>query len=155
MRHVASVAQRCSANPSATERRGYGTEVLTGRLVREVVEVSPQDNQYKGIPLLTLSGELEFAIRAEIDIALKRLSEAGACIILDLRDVSFMDSSALGLIISLHSRVLERGVGALAVICCHQTAAGRVFQITGLVGVLHLFDDLDDAVVYLDTVCTR
>jgi anti-sigma B factor antagonist len=120
-----------------------------------VVEVSPQDNQYKGIPLLTLSGELEFAIRAELDVALERLFDAGPCLILDLRDVSFMDSSALGLIISLHSRVRERGGGALAIICCYETGVGRVFEATRLVGVLNIFDDLDAAVAYLDSVCKR
>jgi len=94
-------------------------------------------------------------MRAELDVALTRLFEAGACLLLDLRGASFMDSSALGLIISLHSRVRERGAGALAISCCSETGVGRVFEATRLVGVLHLFDDLDDAVAYLDTVCQR
>jgi anti-anti-sigma factor len=117
------------------------------------VQSSPQSSQYKGIPMLVLSGELDFSMRTELEGALNRLFEAGVCLILDLRDVTFIDSAALGLIISLHSSVRERGAGALAIIGRPESNVGRVFEATRLVGILHLFGELDEAAEYLDKVC--
>jgi len=127
---------------------GVGAELSYG----VTMLVSPRASEYKGFPLLTLSGELDFAMRAELEVATDRLFEAGTRLILDMRDVSLIDSAALGLVIGLHSRVRDSGTGALAVVYHKETGVGRVFDATRLVGVLHLFSDLEGAAAYLDTV---
>ena len=117
------------------------------------MKLSAKTSRYEGTPVLWLSGELDPATQAELDLTVAQFAEAGEHLILDLRDVSYADSTSIATIINLHRRVSRRG-GALAIVCCHE-GMGRVFRMTRLVGVLNLRDDLDGAARYVSTARER
>ena len=86
-------------------------------------------------------------VRGEIDIftapEFKNLI-AGAIeadhdfVVADLSEASFIDSSSLGVLISAHRRLGLRGGRLL--IACDVPAVRSTFQITGLDGVLEIYD---------------
>jgi anti-sigma B factor antagonist len=74
-------------------------------------------------------GELDIATVPEVDRHLQRISEAGdERIVLDLRDVSFMDSSGLRLILAWRERAGEHG-GEFSIIPGSEVVE-RVFETT-------------------------
>ena len=117
------------------------------------MKLSAKTSRYEGIPVLRLAGELDPATQAELDVAVARFAEAGGHLILDLRDVTYADSTSLATIINLHRHVSRRE-GALAIVCCHE-GVGRVFRMTRLVGVLNLRDDLAGAARYVSAARER
>lgn len=90
-----------------------------------------------GTRLVTLRGELDAHDAPRLrTLFAEALAEAppGTRIVLDLGQVSFLDSTALGSIIGLLRRVRERD-GELRVVLPCGTAV-RIFEITGLDAIL-------------------
>lgn len=117
------------------------------------MKVSARAGMRNGIPIVHLSGELDMANLADLRAVVTKVAGAHECLILDLRHVSYMDSSPLGFIIDLHRRLSESG-GALAIAAC-RTGVGRVFRMTGLAEAMNLFDHLDEAEACLSSVRQR
>lgn len=115
--------------------------------------LSSQFGRSSGFPILRLSGELDVASREQLRLLFDELNEAGDCLILDLSEVVFMGSAPLGLVISLHDQTARRG-GALAIIST-STGLQRIFHVSGLKDLLHIFDSEPDAVEYLKSVCDQ
>jgi anti-sigma B factor antagonist len=90
-----------------------------------------------GLTLVSLGGELDAhdapRLRETFAQALER-APGGAPVVLDLAQVSFLDSTALGSIVGLLRRVREAG-GDLRVVLPSGPAL-RIFEITGLDAVL-------------------
>jgi anti-sigma B factor antagonist len=72
------------------------------------------------------------------------VSDGAAAMVLDLADVGFMDSTALGLLVSLHRRLGDRLVVAGA-----RPVVQRLFEITKLVTVVRTADSVDTALILL------
>lgn len=102
---------------------------------------------YEGIPVLFLSDELDFSLKDELNAALGEFAGMGDFLLLDLRDVTFVDSTPLGLFIGLHAQLASRK-GALA-IASLQPYVRRVFELSGLLAQLNVFDRFDDAWAFL------
>ena len=66
---------------------------------------------------------------------------------IDLTDVTLLDSSGLGALVSLLNRA-RTGDGQLGLICPHRRLR-RVFEITGLRRAFVFGDDLDDVLAAL------
>jgi anti-anti-sigma factor len=74
------------------------------------------------------------ALRAAVD----RLIDGGAtALVLDLSEVEFIDSTALGVLVSFHHRLGERLIIAAA-----QPAVLRLLEITNFISVLRLTDSV-------------
>jgi anti-sigma B factor antagonist len=91
--------------------------------------------------LLALAGELDIynvaAFRSEVeryDIQTRR-------IVVDLSEVTLLDSSGLGALVSMLNQA-KAGSGQLGLICPHRRLR-RVFEITGLRKAFTFGDDLD------------
>jgi anti-anti-sigma factor len=97
-----------------------------------------------GSALLTIAGELDIAT---VPVARERLSaliEAGADrLVVDLRDVSFMDST--GLAAFIHAKMRLGDAGRLTLVMQPDSYARLIFEVAGLVGVLDVVATLDDA----------
>ena len=93
--------------------------------------------------VIVIAGELDVCTAPELRSELNALIEAG-CInmIVDLDDVTFMDSSALGVLIGALRRVRERA-GTLRIVCSREEVLG-LFRITGLDTVFPIVADLAD-----------
>ena len=94
--------------------------------------------------VVTPAGELDLTTAATLKWTLAELIESGHDrLVLDLSAVSFLDSTALGVLVGICKVLAPKGRLALA--CPHQSVL-RTFQITGLDSRFELFETLDSAV---------
>jgi anti-sigma B factor antagonist len=77
------------------------------------------------------------------------LETQGDRLIVDLSDVTYIDSSALGMLIALAARLGDRGA-SLAIISGRE-GLRRIFQTRGLVDLLGFAESLDEAATHLDS----
>jgi anti-sigma B factor antagonist len=98
--------------------------------------------------LLAVSGELDIATAPELRDRMTGAIDAGATgVVVDLRDVTFMDSVAMAAI--LHARTQLGKDGRLAVVLGAESYTQLVFEIAGLPRCLALFDARDDAIAHI------
>jgi anti-sigma B factor antagonist len=105
---------------------------------------------FKGeIPVLSISGKIIGEsvpmMKREMD---KLIKGSGGKLILDLSDVPLLDSSALGAIVATLTSVKKTG-GNL-VLVNPQKAVQKVLEITRLVSIFEIYDDLDKAAASFD-----
>ena len=97
--------------------------------------------------VLTVAGELDLSTAPRLKSALSDVLEAGATrIILDLALVSFMDSTALGVLVGAQRSL---GAGGRFAMVCPGGELMRMFELTGLVGAFELFPTLEKALAYV------
>jgi anti-sigma B factor antagonist len=85
-----------------------------------------------GSPSLTVRGEIDVATAPQLRVALSRALDAGARrITVDVRDVPFIDSSGLGVLVGALRRLRESG-GTELIVVGLQDPVRKVFDITGL-----------------------
>lgn len=101
------------------------------------VSTKPSDD----LLVLSLDGELDIytvgGFRQESD----KIDPGATQVVVDLTDVSLLDSSGLGALVSLLNRA--RAAGGLLGVICPQRHLRRVFEITGLRRAFVFGDDLD------------
>lgn len=95
----------------------------------------------EGLTLVTLGGELDIYTVGSFRQDLEQLDPASAPLVIDLTDVTLLDSSGLGALVSLLNRA-RAGQGQLGLICPHRRLR-RVFEITGLRRAFVFGDDLE------------
>ena len=89
---------------------------------------------------IELEGELDIATTPSADAELRRVEQSGArVIVLDLRALTFMDSTGLRLLVSADARA-RRGEHRLAIVR-GPAVVQRVFELTGLDARLDVVDD--------------
>jgi len=94
---------------------------------------------------VTVSGELNIATAPDLRDRLTAAIDRGLTgLVLDLRNVTFMDSVAMATII--HVRTQLGGRGRLAVVLDAESYTQLVFEIAGLPRCLDLFETRDEAV---------
>lgn len=95
------------------------------------------------IPVLALSGELDIAVAGRVEQALMPLeAQRPPVIILDLRALSFMDSSGLRVVLEADMR--SRRENRRLVMVRGPDAVHRVFTVATLDKRLEFVDDPDD-----------
>jgi anti-sigma B factor antagonist len=95
--------------------------------------------------VLALAGEIDLAQAAELDGELGSLVEEGTTrIIVDLLEVPFLESTALGVLLK-YSRLLRSNGGELTLVT-DDVRVRRVIEITGLANHFHLERTLSEAV---------
>ena len=93
--------------------------------------------------VITVSGEVDLASSPELDTAIIAAIESGATsVVIDLTDVSFMDSSGLGVIVRGLKRCREADKDLDLVITNERVL--KVFGITGLDQVIPIHDSIED-----------
>ena len=98
-----------------------------------------------GWAVLTVSGEIDIATAPSLRERLHGLlAEGKQQIVVDLDDVGFLDSTALGVLVGVLKRA--RGEGGEVRIVCTQPRVRKVFEITRLDSAFDLFDSVDEAV---------
>ena len=97
-----------------------------------------------GVALVVLEGELDLAAVPELR---ERLAEAGGAgprgVVLDMAEVTFVDSSALRELLRAHSAV--RDAGAELVLAGVGPAVARLFELTRTTGMLALTPTVEQA----------
>ena len=93
--------------------------------------------------IITVSGEVDLATSPELDTAIIAAIESGtSSVAIDLTDVSFMDSSGLGVIVRGLKRCREADKDLDLVITNERVL--KVFGITGLDQVIPIHDSIED-----------
>ena len=105
---------------------------ITTRAVRGIVIVAPHGD----VDLTTTQ-----LVRDAVD---QIVDEGAAAVVLDLSDVGFMDSTALGALVSFHRRLGDR-----LVVAAPQPGVLRLFEITRFTSVLRLADSVNTALTAL------
>jgi anti-sigma B factor antagonist len=96
--------------------------------------------------VLSVEGELDLASAPKLKWALADALEAGCSeLVIDLSLVTFIDSTALGVLVGVH-RSLNDGV-RMAIACAHPDVL-NIFELTGLDATFDLFSTFDDALAY-------
>ena len=94
--------------------------------------------------VVAVTGEIDLFTAPEFKQAVLSAIEAGAKrVVVDLIEVTFIDSSSLGVLIGAHRRLKARG-GQLVVVCDRESIL-KTFRITGLDGVFTLAGSVDEA----------
>ena len=87
-----------------------------------------------------LSGEIDLSTVAELEARLKGSLDGGVpLLVLDLREVTFLDSSGLRLLLRLDER--QKGIGGRMVLVQGGRRVARVFELTGAGERLEIVDD--------------
>ena len=88
--------------------------------------------------LVALSGDVDLATAPVIDGELRRAEESESLIVLDLSEVSFMDSTGLRAVIACDQRLRDRG-GSLHLVHIPPQVS-RLFELVGVNGHLTIDD---------------
>lgn len=87
-----------------------------------------------------LRGELDLATAPELEALAMPAAQGGRDVVVDLRELEFLDSSGVRVLVALHA-VASEGGGRLSVV---RGAVGspvqRVLEVSGLEGMLDLVD---------------
>lgn len=103
------------------------------------IATTPGSDRY----LITVSGEVDLATSPDLDVAIIAAIDAGAAsVVIDLSDVSFMDSSGLGVIVRALKRCREAENDLDLVITNERVL--KVFGITGLDQVIPIHASIQD-----------
>lgn len=106
-----------------------------------------QDELDQETTLVSVQGELDLASAPSLKWALTDLLAAGVRrVVVDLSLVSFIDSTALGVLVGVHRGLAREGRLAIA-------GAGsevlNIFELTGLDSTFEMFDGLEEALVWV------
>lgn len=97
-----------------------------------------------GYSLVTVAGEVDVTTGTDLREPLLDLVERRRHRhVVDLRKVTFLDSTGLGILVSDHKRVRDRG-GSLHVVCAPGLVS-RVFRLTGVDRVVPVLDSVESA----------
>lgn len=97
-----------------------------------------------GIPVLGVAGEIDVFTAPEFKSAINRAIESGITdMVIDLSQVSYMDSSGFGTLLGATKRVRPKG-GSINLVGCSE-AIERMMKITRLDTVFNLFASVDEA----------
>ena len=103
------------------------------------IATTPGSDRY----LITVSGEVDLATSPDLDVAIIAAIDAGAAsVVIDLSDVSFMDSSGLGVIVRALKRC-RQAENDLDLVITNERVL-KVFGITGLDQVIPIHASIQD-----------
>jgi anti-sigma B factor antagonist len=98
------------------------------------------------LAILAMGGELDYEASPQLRARLVGAIKAGGRrLVLDLSDVTFIDSTAIGVLAGTVARLDEAGGGSLAVVSRHEKVL-QIFEITGLDSVISLHSSREEAV---------
>jgi anti-anti-sigma factor len=100
------------------------------------------DARHGGV-VVVASGEIDLATSPDLRTALRAPEAQAPVVVLDLREVSFMDSSGLGVIVGQNKRAREEGF-TFAVAISGASEVERILQISGLAATLDIRSTPDE-----------
>lgn len=109
----------------------------------EVVEAG-----LRGAPGVAIRGEIDIAAVPALELALDAaIRDSVGAFVVDLRDVDFLDSSGLGVLLRARA-LLGREDRAVAIVC-PPGPVRRLFEVAGVVDLLFLYSSREEAAAAL------
>ncbi len=114
-----------------------------------MAEISIEIQTASDVPVVRLTGELDIDQAVRVREHLDKVIDAGSLrFVIDLSDVSYIDSTGLGMLVAVHKRlVAEQGFYVLTV---PRASQRKVFEITGLSSVLVIIESLEDSIAHIN-----
>ncbi len=98
--------------------------------------------------VIAVSGEIHVSTAPQFSTRLNEaIGQGKTSVVLDLADVSFIDSTGLSVLLNGLRRVTRRG-GRMAIVCTNPTVL-RLFQITNLDSTFDIFADRPQAIAHV------
>jgi len=120
-------------------------DAAQGRFALLVLDINVQSTPDQ-IPIIHLKGEIDLHTCGAFRDTLRELIEGKHYdIVVDLAEVPYLDSAALGVLVDAVRRVREHN-GSISLVATTPFVR-RAFEITRLVKIFSLYDDLDTALV--------
>jgi anti-sigma B factor antagonist len=115
-------------------------------VVTSVSEQPDQLSQVNGVPVVKAAIEVDASNAQDLrDAIVTALSGGAAALIVDMSETEFCDSTGLNVLVRAHKRLAEAG-GELLLVAIEPTLL-RIFKVTGMDTMFHLFASLDEALV--------
>ncbi|MBO2465263.1 STAS domain-containing protein [Actinomadura violacea] len=102
--------------------------------------------------LVRVQGDIDVVSRARFEEALFEVVDAGEPMVVDMRQVTFCDSTGLNAIVAANRRAGEHG-GTVALVALPPRVQ-RVFRITGIDKFVPIYDTLREAIGALPSTTT-
>jgi len=114
--------------------------------IKEAVDLLTGNERKKDILIVRLEGELDHHHAEEIRKSLDELLEDSSIrhLILDLRNLNFMDSSGIGVFIGRYKTISKRG-GQVCITNVNPQLA-RILDVSGLYRILKVYNTVEQAV---------
>jgi anti-sigma B factor antagonist len=113
-----------------------------------VVNLEVNQRRVGDAVVLTVSGEVDLATAEMLrDALVKAEGESASGMVLDLHQVGFLDSTGIGELVGVHRRLRKSGRPLALVV--PQGPIRKILAITGMDGVLDLYDDEPSALAAL------
>jgi anti-anti-sigma factor len=94
-----------------------------------------------GRAVVTIRGELDLATAPELETALLERLDAGDDVVLDLRELQFMDSSGLRVLVTAHARGADGGPRFAIVRPPAGSEVAKILEIAGIEPQLNVVDE--------------
>jgi anti-anti-sigma factor len=127
-------------HPPGNERP-WGSEASPGP--SDLARLDIQDHE--GVHVAALTGEVDISNVEELSRRLSALPNFAHGLVIDLRLVSYMDSTGISMLHDLAARLRERSQ-QLIIVCPQGSPPRRVLELTGLITRTTVVDDLPPAV---------
>ena len=109
-------------------------------------EQPDQLSHVNGVPVVRAAVEVDATNAQDLRAAIIAALAAGAeRLIVDMSETEFCDSTGLNVLVRAHKRLAEAG-GELLLVATEPTLL-RIFKVTGMDTMFHLFASLDEALV--------
>lgn len=105
------------------------------------------DESPEGAQTVTVSGEIDLLTAPEVGAAVTAAQDCSDAVLLDLREVAFLGSAGLSVLVDAARRAQDTNGRFAVVVGAHPVQ--RAIEVTGLDAVLSVFDDVDQAVRYV------
>lgn len=125
--------------------------------------VLADDELVDEVAVITIGGELDYAVTPQLrEHMYGRIAAGHRRLLLDFSAVTFIDSTAIGVIVGAVSRLRASGGGAVAVVCGGEATAldgtedfnsvRQIFQIAGVDAAVELCSSREEALSLLTAV---
>jgi anti-anti-sigma factor len=102
------------------------------------ISISDRD----GRAVVVLRGELDLATAPDLEAALNERLDSGQDVVVDLRELDFMDSTGLRALVTAHARVQDTDQSFLIVRPLPGAPIERILAVAGVATVLDVIDDI-------------
>jgi anti-sigma B factor antagonist len=101
-----------------------------------------------GVRVLGLQGPIDVSQAMDLRDGLgQQIDGPGARVVLDLTDVTFIDSSGIGVLVGAHRKA--DAAGAMFALAGARATVGRVFELTRTNRLLRIYASVDEALAAL------
>lgn len=111
-------------------------------------EDTPADIEHgDDLALVVIGGEIDYAVSPQLREHINaRIRDGVRSLVLDLAAVTFIDSTAIGVLVGTVMRLHELGEGSLTVVCGSENdRVRRIFEIAGIDSLIALHRSRGDA----------